>query len=154
MEWFHPQLLAGGEFDNFAEIHHCHCGTQVQDGCQVMRNEQIADAELLLEILQQIHNLGTDRDIERRHGLVEDNKARVQRQGPRDSDALPLAATEFVRKEIDRGRSKADEIQEFMDALPDLGLWECLIDDQGLSNDIAHSHAWSLVVIRILCTGL
>src|SRR6266705_263057 len=135
MEWFHPQLLAGGEFNNFAEIHHCHRGTQVQDGCQVMRNEQIADTELLLEILQQIHNLGPDRDIERRYGLVEDNKARVQRQGPRNGDALPLAATEFVREEIDRAWPQTDEIQEFMDAFPDLGLRECLIDDQGLSND-------------------
>ena len=65
MEWFHPQLFAGGEFDNFAEIHHRHRRTQMQDGGQVMRNEQIADAELLLEILQQIHDLGPDRDIER-----------------------------------------------------------------------------------------
>ena len=65
-----------------------------------MRNEQIADVELLLEILQEIHDLGADRDIERRHGFVEDNEARVQRQGPRDGDALPLPATEFVRKQI------------------------------------------------------
>src|SRR5215510_6884404 len=122
MEWFHPQLLAGSEFDNFAEIHHGHRGTQVQEGGQVMRNEQIADAELLLEILQQIHNLGTDRDIERRHGLVEDNEAWIQRQGPCDGDTLPLAATEFVRKEIDRAWSKADEIQQLLDAFPDLGL--------------------------------
>src|SRR4029434_8607131 len=106
MEWFYPQLLAGGEFDNFAEIHDCHRGAQVQDGGQVMCNEQIADTKLLLEILQQIHNLGPDRYIERRHGLVEDNQARVQRQGPRDGDALPLATTEFVRKEIDRGWAK------------------------------------------------
>src|SRR5215510_2036954 len=150
MEWFHPQLLAGSEFDNFAEIHHGHRGTQVQEGGQVMRNEQIADTELLLEILQQIHNLGTDRHIERRHGLVQDNEARVQRQGPRDGDALALSTTEFVREQIDRSWSKADEIQQFLDAFPDLGLREGLIDDQGLRNDIAHPHAWIQGAVWIL----
>ena len=33
MKGFHPQLLAGSEFDNFTEIHHRYGGTQVQDGC-------------------------------------------------------------------------------------------------------------------------
>ena len=41
-----------------------------------------------------------------------------------------------------------------MDAFPDLGLRECLIDDQGLRNDIAHPHAWIQGAIRILEDGL
>src|SRR5262249_24932902 len=74
--------------------------------------------------------------------------------GPRDGDTLPLAATEFMGKQIDRSRSQADEIQQFMDAFPDLGLRECLIDDQWFSNDITHPYAWVQGAIWILEDGL
>ena len=70
------------------------------------------------------------------HGLVENNEARVQRQGPRDGDALALSATEFVRKEIDRAWAQANKIQQLLDTLPDLGIRKCLIDDQRLGNDV------------------
>src|SRR5438093_3911070 len=119
-----------------------------------MRNEQIADVELLLEILQEVHDLGADRHIECRHMFVEDNKARVQRECPCNGNALPLRTAEFVRKQIRCTWSETDEIQQLLYAFPELGLRERLIDDQWLANDIPHPHAWIQGAVRILKDGL
>ena len=64
---------------------------------QVVRNEEVGDAELLLQVLQQVDDLRLDRDVERRHRLVGDDQARLDRQGARDADALALPAAELVR---------------------------------------------------------
>ena len=48
------------------------------------------------QVEQQRDDLRLNRDVERRHGLVGDDERRVERQRARDSDALSLAAAEFV----------------------------------------------------------
>ena len=50
-----------------------------------------------LQLLEQVHDLRLDRDVERRDGLVADDEVRVERERPREPDALPLAARELVR---------------------------------------------------------
>ena len=44
------------------------------------------------DVGQQVEDLGLDGDVERRHGLVEDDQPRLGRQGPGDRDPLALAA--------------------------------------------------------------
>ena len=51
----------------------------------------------LLEVLEQVHDLRLDRDVERRDRLVADEEVRVQRERPGEPDALALAARELVR---------------------------------------------------------
>jgi hypothetical protein len=46
--------------------------------------------ELLLKVLQQVEDLGLDRDVERRDGLVADDEARAKRERSGDADPLPL----------------------------------------------------------------
>ena len=51
--------------------------------------------------LEQIQDLRADRDVQRRHRLVQDDELRVRHEGAGDGDALPLAAAELVR--VERG---------------------------------------------------
>ena len=51
----------------------------------------------LLELSQQINDLGADGDVESTHRLVKHEKLRPQRQCASDVDALTLAARELVR---------------------------------------------------------
>ena len=51
-----------------------------------------AEAQLALEIGQQVHHLGLDRHVERRDRFVADQDARAQREGAGDAHPLPLAA--------------------------------------------------------------
>ena len=59
---------------------------------QVVADEQVGDAELLLQVLHQVQHLRLHRDVERAHRLVGDDQARPRDQRARDGDALALAA--------------------------------------------------------------
>ena len=62
---------------------------------QVVGNKQICKAKLLLQVVQEIQNLGLNRDVQRRYRLIADNKG-----GFKDSalNPLPLPAAELMGK--------------------------------------------------------
>jgi hypothetical protein len=62
-----------------------------------VRDEDVGELELLLQVGEQVDHLCLDRDVEGRDGLVGDHELRPQRQCARDPDPLPLAAGELVR---------------------------------------------------------
>ena len=86
-----------GHLDDAAEIHDRDPVADVLDHRQIVRDEQVGQLELVLQIHQQVDDLRLDRDVERRDRLVADDQLRVQRQRAGDADALALAAGEFVR---------------------------------------------------------
>ena len=63
----------------------------------MVRDQHIANIVLRLQILQQVHYLRPDRNIQRRHRFVQHNHFRVERQSAGDRQPLPLPAAEFVR---------------------------------------------------------
>ena len=79
------------QLDDLPDVHHGHAVADVLDDAQVVRDEQVGQAELRLQIQQQVQDLGLDRDVERRDRLVGDDQRGLQRQRPRDADALALA---------------------------------------------------------------
>ena len=98
------QLIRLGQLDDLAEIHHRDTMAEMAHHAQIMGDEQISQIELLSQILQQVDYLGLDRHVEGRDRLVADNEFRSHRQGPRDADALPLAAAHFVRITVGEAR--------------------------------------------------
>jgi hypothetical protein len=62
-----------------------------------VRDEQHAQVERLLQLLQQVQDLRLDRDVQRRDGFVGDQELRLDGQRPGDPDSLALAAGELVR---------------------------------------------------------
>ena len=79
---------------------------------QVVRDEQVRQVELVLEVLEQVEDLGLDRHVERRHRLVADDQLRAERERPGDADALALAAGELVRVPVVVLRVQPDELHE------------------------------------------
>ncbi|MOA52883.1 hypothetical protein D3C78_1762530 [compost metagenome] len=59
---------------------------------QVVGDEQVAQAPLILQLAQQIDDLRLHGKIERRGRLIEQDEFRLQRHGTRNGDALALAA--------------------------------------------------------------
>jgi hypothetical protein len=59
------ELVAGGDLHDRAEIHHRNALRDVADDRQVVRYEDRRDAELLLQLLEQVHHLRLDRHVER-----------------------------------------------------------------------------------------
>ncbi len=61
-----------------------------------MGDEQVREVESVLQLAQQVDHLGLDRDVERRHRLVEHQEVGLEGQGPGDADPLLLAAGQLM----------------------------------------------------------
>ena len=90
------------------------------DDVQVVRDEDVREVELVLEVLEQVEDLRLHGDVERRDGLVADDQLRVDRERARDADALALAAGELVREPVVVLRVEADDVEQLLDAPLDL----------------------------------
>ena len=102
------QGLPAGELDDAAGAHHRDPVGHVVDDRQIVRDEEVGQAEILLQVLEQVQDLRLHRDVERRHRLVADEQFRTECQGSRDADALALAAGKAVRIAIEKARVEAD----------------------------------------------
>ena len=109
-------VVLRADLDDLAEIHHRDAVGDVPHDRQVVRDEDVGQAEVALQRLEQVDHLRADRDVERRDRLVEDDQLRVQRERPRDADALPLAARELVREAVRVLGREPDDAQQLVDA--------------------------------------
>jgi len=66
------------------------------DDRKIMGDKHIRESQPVLQILHEIQNLGLDRDVQSRYGLVADNKLGTQGESPGNPDPLPSAAVQFV----------------------------------------------------------
>ena len=97
MQRLAEQRVAVGHLDDAAQVHHRDAVADVAHHGQVVRDEEIGQAQPLLQVHQHVHHLRLDRHVEGRDRLVADHQAGLQRQRPRDRDALALPAGELVR---------------------------------------------------------
>ena len=107
------------------------------DDVEVVRDEDVGEPELVLEILEEVQDLRLDRDVERRDRLVADDQLRVDRECARDADALPLAAGELVREPVVVLGVEADDLEQLLDAALDLGIRAELVHLERLRDDEA-----------------
>ena len=85
------------------------------DDREVVGDEQVGQAELALQVVEQVQDLALDRHVERRDGLVADDEVGVDRERPGDADALALAARELVRVAMDVALVEAHLAQQLAD---------------------------------------
>src|ERR1700687_4631382 len=86
---------------------------KITDHGHGVRDEEVGQAEIALELSQQIHDLSADADVERGDGLIAHDEFGPQGEGTSDADALALSSGEFVRVASARGFVEADGAQEF-----------------------------------------
>ena len=91
----------GPRLDDPAVLHHEHPVGQVGDDTHVVGDQQDAGVDAVLQVADQLEDLGLHRDVERGRRLVGDQQLRVQRQRLGDHRPLPLAARQLVRVGVD-----------------------------------------------------
>ena len=85
-------------FDHYAAVQHeCLVGELAYDG-QVVADQDVGDAGLVADVGEQVENLGLDRHVEGRDGLVKDQDRELCRKRAGDRDTLPLAAGQEARQ--------------------------------------------------------
>src|SRR5829696_2718529 len=90
-------LLGGTQLHLFTTVGHRDAVAEIAGQPNVVGDEEHRDAGILLEVLEQVHDLRLDTDVESRGGLVENEHVRVERERRCDADALSLPAAQFMR---------------------------------------------------------
>src|SRR5262245_65600780 len=85
------------DLDDPSTMHHGNAVAHVADHADVMADDDVAELELVTEIEQQVENLRSKRNIERRGRLIGNDQLRLERDRPGDADALALAPAERMR---------------------------------------------------------
>ena len=115
-----------------------------------MRDEEIGQMKLCLQVFQQIDDLGLDRDVEGGDGFVGHDEAGPEHERAGDADALSLPAGKFVRVTIDEVRIQpADPHHLLHGALDRLAAAEAEVA-QRLADDRADRHPRIQGAIRVL----
>ncbi len=85
--------LARGTFlDDLAVLHHQHMIGQGADHAQVVADEHVGEVALVLQLAQEVDDLGLDAHVERAGWLVKHDELGLEYHGAGDGDALALSA--------------------------------------------------------------
>jgi hypothetical protein len=58
MQWVAKDLVSRSHFHEFARVHYPYTRGYVSDNRQPMRDEQVGETKLLLQVLKQVDDLG------------------------------------------------------------------------------------------------
>src|SRR5882724_485615 len=84
------------------------------NGAQIMRDEKIGEILFSLQALQQVHDLGLNRNVECRDRFVCHDEVGINRQRARNSDTLPLPTGELVRIAFYEPSAEAYNFQQLL----------------------------------------
>ena len=141
------QLKAVGQLDQLAQIHNTDAVGDMLDNAQVMRDKEVGQPHLLLQILKHIDDLRLNRDIQRGDRLIADDELRVHSQRTGDADTLTLTARELVRVAVGMLTVQADTLQQGDDLVVALlGVGAQVVDVDALAHDVANRHAGVFLV--------
>ena len=108
---------------------------------QVMADEQVGQAERLAQLHEQVEHLGLDGHVERRHGLVADQKTGLDSQRPGNAHAGALAARELVGEAVGQGRIQAHAAQLLTHPLVALGAAHQAVHRGRLAHKLGNAQA-------------
>ena len=128
--------------DDAAEIHHRDLVGEVLHHREVVRDEEVGEALLALQLAHQVEQLRLHRDVERAGGFVAHDHPRRHRERARHRDALTLTAGELVWIAPAHLRRQPHALEQ----LDHAGLARAVVGadaerDQALLDDLAHPHA-------------
>ncbi|SFN80364.1 hypothetical protein SAMN05216573_12230 [Bradyrhizobium sp. Rc3b] len=101
--WIAKYLVSGASVDDSPPAHNYDAITDVTNNTEIMRDEEITYAEVVLQIAEQVQDLGLDRDVERRNRFIADDYGRIWCDRAGDRNALTLTARELERSSVQQG---------------------------------------------------
>jgi hypothetical protein len=101
---------------DLAQIHDGHSVAHVLHDGQIVGDEEVCEAQFILQTAKKVEDLRLHGHIEGGHRLVTDDEFRLDGQGSGDTDSLALTATELVGIAVHVFGQKAHELEELMDA--------------------------------------
>ena len=102
---------------------------------EVVRDEQVAQAVLALQVAQKRQHLVLDQHVERRDRLVAHDEVGRERERPRDRDALALTARQLGRIAAQHRLRQRDVVEQLPHARRALLGRSALVEVEGLGDD-------------------
>ena len=130
--------IAGPLFHDAPEVHDDGGVTEVLDHVQVVADEQVGQAEITLQVVEQVQDLRLHRDIERGSRLIEHDEAGAQGERAGNANALPLATGELVRVAVLHVRLQAHLLQQLTGLRFGIPLRRHAMDDEWARDDFAN----------------
>src|SRR5437868_2726752 len=101
-------------FDHLAEVHDGDPVADVPYDRQVVRDEEIGQAEVLLQVGKQVDDLRLNRDVKSRDRLVADDELRSKNERAGDTYSLPLTTRELGREPVVVLGIEADQLHRLL----------------------------------------
>src|SRR5918996_2231816 len=111
------ERLRRRRLDDLPRVHDEHAVGDVANDGQVVRDEKVGQIQPALNLVQEVEQLGLNRYVQRRGGLVEHDDGGVGDERSGDSDTLALAARELVGVASRVLALEAAELEDFGDPL-------------------------------------
>jgi len=143
-------LLGRAELDQLALLRDRDTVGQVTHHAEVVRDEQVGQAELLAKLLQQDENLGLNRDVKRGDRLVQDDERGLNGERAGNADALTHPAAQLMRVAMRVLRGQPDLREQFPDASISLGRGRMEVQPQRQAQDVVHALARGERRVRVL----
>ena len=144
------KLRCVGEFDDPPQVHDRDPVTDVLDHRQVVGDEHVGEAELALEVGEQVEDLRLDGNVQGGHRLVADDQCRLQGECPRDPDPLPLPAGEVGGEPVVVLGVEPDQLHQLLHPAFAFGAVGDPVDGEGIPDDRAHAAAGIECAVRVL----
>ena len=145
------QLVGVRDLDDLAEVHDGDALGNVPHDKKVMRDEQIRNAELFLQLLKHVDDLRLNGNVQRGHGLVADDELGVHGESSGNADSLALTAGKLMcvaRGVLGIESHGRHELEDFLAAL--FAVRVQLMHVQRLSDDVFDRHAGVERRVRVL----
>ena len=134
-------LIARPDLDDPTVEHDRDAIADVMHHRHVVTDEQVAQSELVLQIVEQVQDLRLDGDVQRLGRLVADDESRLHRKRSGDADALPLAAAELVRIAIGGLLPESAAFEQLLDANAEFVAGRQTVHHERLADETADPHA-------------
>jgi hypothetical protein len=144
------ELARGRALDDPPEVHHRDPVADVPDDRQVVRDEQVGEAQPVLEPLEEVDYLRLDRHVEGRDRLIGDDEVGVEGERPRHPDPLSLATRELVRVADRVVGVEPDGGEQLPNPLPSLRLRADVVDVERLGDGVSRGHPRVERGVRVL----
>ena len=140
-----------GQLHHLAQIHDGDAVGDMAHHQQVVGNEQIGQAQLILQLIEHVDDLGLNGHVQRRYRLIADDEVGVDGQRAGDADTLALSAGELVSVAGGMFAVQPHMVHQLQNARHALflGLVK-FMDIQRLADDVGDRHAWVQGRIGIL----
>ena len=102
---------------------------------QVVRDENVGEPEVGLQVGEQVDDLRLDGDVEGRHWLVADDQLGLEGQRPGHPDTLPLAAGELRGEPVEVLRVEPHPLHQLLHAALAIRARGQLVDGEGIPDD-------------------